>query len=82
MKIQYTLRVEAELLERAKAVAEEEMRSLNNVIEVAIHHYCARQDGLNEILDQLDELSKKYLDADKKLEEWIRKSENQLQAEH
>lgn len=35
-KVQYTIRVEPEILEDAKKVADDEMRSLNNLIEYFI----------------------------------------------
>ena len=39
MKVQYTIRVEAEILEQAKVAADKELRSLNNLIEFAIKKY-------------------------------------------
>jgi len=64
MKVQYTIRIEAELLEQAKKAAEKEMRSLNNLIEYAIKRFMeskllhqedvikAMRDGVNSVLEE------------------------------
>ena len=39
MKVQYTIRVESDLLEKARIAAEKDMRSLNNLIEKSIAFY-------------------------------------------
>ena len=55
MKEQYTIRVEAGLLSKARKAAEKEMRSLNNFIEVSIAKHL-------DALSVLEELQQKQLD--------------------
>ena len=37
MKAQYTIRIEEKLLEKAKIIADQEVRSLNNLFEYFVH---------------------------------------------
>ena len=67
MKVQYTVRIEADLLDRAKNAADKEMRSLNNFIERAISIYL-------DLLLESSLVQKTYAD-------WIRKDADRNQEE-
>jgi len=79
MKVQYTLRIEAELLEQARGAAEREMRSLNNFIEVAVFNFVQRQDSLFALDAALEGKQKKIQAA---IDELDRKIETLNQATH
>jgi hypothetical protein len=51
MKIQFTTRIEADLMEKMKAIAEEERRSLNNMAEVFIAKAIETYEQENGVID-------------------------------